>query len=57
MPGVGHPGQPGTQLDSPAGRDMQKTELLHPAASSPGPAGFAPAGRRQASQGQIGKNI
>jgi hypothetical protein len=27
MPGVGNPGQPGTQLDSPAGRAMQKTDL------------------------------
>ena len=27
MPGVDHPGQPGTQWDSPAGRDMQKTDF------------------------------
>jgi hypothetical protein len=27
MPGVGNPGQAGTQLDSPAGRDMQKTDF------------------------------
>jgi hypothetical protein len=27
MPGVGNPGQPGTQLDSLAGRDMQKTDF------------------------------